>query len=64
MVFNEQQAPLAKEWQQLGRFQAVTRTADGRLLDAAGTQVGSTPGCRCGCILCAPIRLLAGAITA
>lgn len=40
MVFEEGQAALAKEWQQLGRFEAITRTSDGRLLDAAGSQVG------------------------
>ncbi len=44
VVFGEGQAALAQEWQQLGRFEAVTRTADGRLLGAAGEQVGpSTP---------------------
>lgn len=41
LVFGEGQAALAREWQALGRFEAITRTADGRLLDAAGTQVGA-----------------------
>ena len=40
VVFDESQASLAQEWQQLGRFEAITRTADGRLLDAGGAQVG------------------------
>ena len=47
VVFSEEQAALAAEWQQLGRFDALTRSADGRLLDAVGTQVGR-------------VRLLAG----
>lgn len=38
VVFTEQQAPLAKEWQQLGRFEALTQK-DGLLVDAAGQQV-------------------------
>lgn len=42
VVFEESQAPLAQEWQQLGRFEAVTRTADGRLLGADGKQVGAS----------------------
>ncbi|PRW34003.1 3-dehydroquinate synthase-like protein isoform X1 isoform A [Chlorella sorokiniana] len=40
VVFNESQTALAQEWQQLGRFEALTRTADGRLLGADGKQVG------------------------
>ena len=39
VVFDESQGTLAQEWQQLGRFEAITRTADGRLLDAGGAQV-------------------------
>jgi 3-dehydroquinate synthase class II len=39
VVFEEEQAALAEEWQRLGRFQAVTRTADGRLVDGEGEQV-------------------------
>lgn len=40
VVFEEGQAALAEEWQQLGRFQAVTCTADGRLVGVDGEQVG------------------------
>lgn len=34
------QRGLARDWQALGRFQALTRAADGSLLDAAGSAVG------------------------
>ncbi|KAL4858177.1 3-dehydroquinate synthase [Chlorella vulgaris] len=41
VVFDESQAAVSNEWQQLGRFTAITRAADGRLLDAAsGAVVG------------------------
>ena len=48
IVFAEGQAALAREWQQLGRFDAVTRTADGRLLGADGTQVSRFGGAALG----------------
>lgn len=44
VVFAEGQAALAREWQQLGRFEALTRAADGRLLGADGMQVGGRAG--------------------
>lgn len=43
VVFNEGQDALAQEWQQLGRFEALTRTTDGRLLGPDGKQVGGSP---------------------
>ncbi|KAL4436765.1 hypothetical protein ABPG75_003904 [Micractinium tetrahymenae] len=40
VVLDAAAAQRGQEWQQLGRFEALTRTADGALLDAAGKAVG------------------------
>lgn len=40
VVFDVSSAAQAAEWQQLGRFDAITRGSDGRLRDASGAQVG------------------------
>lgn len=40
VVFDAAAAQRAADWQQLGRFEALTRAVDGSLLDAAGKAVG------------------------